>query len=199
MKFKIIFFLLTVTLLSCKNKETNTKKELSIQSKDFEVFLKKFKTLKFPLNIKTSDIQIENLKAFTKNDLKFLDLNNIDPDLDNVYPYGILPDTLEAYKVIYLLPAETHIPVIATYTKEGKKISTEELGVGGCGADCGFTCAAYIKIDRNLKIHSVDSITSHQCDSLGPILNTKRNYTHFKDGTITKKGKITFSKTIEQY
>jgi hypothetical protein len=201
MKLKIMLIVLvSILFIKCKNEKINNDKTNHPISKinDFETFIKKFKVLKFPLTIETLKIQVENFSPLTKTDLKFIDTQNIDPKLDNVYTYGILPDTLESYKVIYLFPAEMHIPIMTTYSKSGKKISTEELSVGGCGSDCGFTCNEYVKIDSDLKIYSVDSIKSQECDSLGIKENTLKKYTRFKNGKINKKGKIIMSQIFEK-
>ncbi|HAT79849.1 MAG TPA: hypothetical protein DCS17_00020, partial [Flavobacterium sp.] len=60
------------------------------------------------------------------------------------------------------------------------------------------TCQETIKIYKDLKIYSVDSIQSAECDSLGPKESTLRKYIHFKNGSINKKGKVNISQIIEQ-
>ena len=144
MKLRIAsLILLSVLFINCKNEKTKrieSSKNSSIPN-DFTSFIKKFKILKVPLTIEPLKIQAENFLPLTKSDLKFIDIRDIDPDLDNVYAYGILPDTLESYKVIYLFPTEIYIPFLVTYTKTGKKISEETLSVGDCGSD--FTTIHY--------------------------------------------------------
>ncbi|MBC7438478.1 MAG: hypothetical protein H7250_00635 [Flavobacterium sp.] len=169
------------------------------KTKDFEAFIKKFEILKLPLVIETSKIQdVEKMTPLSKIDLKFIDIRDINPELDNVYPFGILADTLETYKIIYLFPAESYYPVVATFNKNGEIIGKENLNVGGCGSDCGFTCNEYVKIYSDLKIYSVDSIQSYECDSLGVKENTLRKYTRFKNGSIHKNGKIITTQILEK-
>jgi hypothetical protein len=201
MKLKITLILLvSILCINCKNEkaENNKSDQLVMKSNDFKTFINKFKILKVPLTIEPLKIQDGNFKQLTKTDFKFIDLHDIDPKLDNVYAYGILPDTLESYKVIYLFPSEIRLPIMATYSKNGKKISEEELSVGDCGSDCGFTCNEYIKIYSDLKIYSVDSIQSYDCDSLGIKENTLKKYTRFKNGSINKKGQIIMSQILEE-
>lgn len=201
MKLKITLILLTSFLfVNCKNEETKINKsdKLLVKSKYFKTFINKFKTLELPLTIEPLKIQDGNFTVLTKTDFKFINLHDIDPTLDNIYAYGILPDTLDTYKVIYLFPYEIRLPKMATYSKNGKKISEEELSVGDCGSDCGFTCNEYIKIYSDLKIYCVDSIQSYDCGSLGIKENTLKKYTRFKNGSINKKGQIIMSQILEK-
>nr|WP_315241970.1 hypothetical protein [uncultured Flavobacterium sp.] len=201
MKFKITLILLaSILFVNCKNEKAknNKSEQLVVKSNDFKTFINKFKILEVPLTIEPLKIQNGNFTKLTKTDFKFINLHDIDPNLDNIYAYGILPDTLESYKVIYLFPYEIRLPKMATYSKNGKKISEEELAVGGCGSDCGFTCNEYVKIYSDLKIYSVDSIQSYECDSLGIKENTLKKYTRFKNGSINKKGQIIMSQILEK-
>ena len=201
MKLKITLILLvSILFINCKNeKATNNQSDnLVLKSKAFKTFINKFKILEIPLTIEPLKIQDGTFTQLTKTDCKFIDLKDIDPDSDSVYAYGILPDTLESYKVIYLFPSEIRLPKIATYSKNGKKISEVELSIGDCGSDCGFTCNEYIKIYSDLKIYSVDSIQRYECDSLGIKENTLKKYTRFKRGSISKKGQIIMSQMVEK-
>lgn len=202
MKLKIaLIILISFLFVNCKNETTtsNKKKQIISKSNDFKIFIKKFKVLTLPLIINPMEIQdVESLSPLTKSDFRFIDMHDIEPDLDKVYAYGILSDTIETYKIIYLFPSEIYLPIIATYNKNGGKISEENLSVGDCGSDCGFTCRESIKIYTDLKIYSVDSIQSAECDSLGPKESTLRKYIHFKKGSINKKGEINISQIVEQ-
>ncbi|MFA6262104.1 MAG: hypothetical protein WC760_11585 [Bacteroidia bacterium] len=201
MKLKITLIILaSILFANCKNEKAknNKSEQLVVKSNDFKTFINTFKKLEVPLIIEPLKIQDGNFTQLTKTDLKFIDLQDIDPNLDNIYAYGILPDTLDTYKVIYLFPYEIRLPKMATYSKNGKKISEEELAVGGCGSDCGFTCNEYVKIYSDLKIYSVDSIQSYECDSLGIKENTLKKYTRFKNGSINIKGQIIMSPIVEK-
>jgi hypothetical protein len=111
----------------------------------------------------------------------------------------MLPDTENSYKIIWLAPAEVEIPILTTFTKDGKKIKEEQLGVGGCGSDCGFSCKEFITINKELTIFSRDSINSTDCDTSGnPMENTTKKYISYKTGKIMKDGKIRMSAILEK-
>ncbi len=201
MKFKFtIIILISILFLNCKDDKIKKKEsfEDSSKSNNFRSFINKFKILKVPFTIEPLNLETENFLPLTKTDLNFIDIQDINPNLDKVYAYGILPDTLDSYKVVYLFPTEIHIPILVTYTKNGKKISEESLSVGDCGSDCGFTCNEYVKIYSDLKIYSVDSIKSYDCDSLGIKENTLRKYIRYKKGNINKKGQVIMTEVLEK-
>jgi hypothetical protein len=162
---------------------------------DFAVFLKKFKVLSLPLTIKTLEIEVDSSKKLNSKDNVFIKSEYP----DEIYAYGMLPDTETNYKIIWLEPAEVEIPVLTTFTKAGKKIKEEELGVGGCGSDCGFNCKEYITINTDLSIFSRDSIKSTDCDTSGNIIeSTAKKYMRYKTGKVLKSGKIEMTKTLEK-
>jgi hypothetical protein len=160
----------------------------------FREFIDGFKQLPYPVSIRTLDIDPASYRKFTKADNVFI--KSAYPD--EIYSYGILPDTADSYKIVWLSPAESLIPILTTFTKSGKKIKEEELGVGGCGSDCGFTCNEWVTINKDLEIFSVDSIKSSQCDNNGIKLNTEKRYIRYKEGKILKNGEITMSKVVKK-
>jgi hypothetical protein len=163
-------------------------------SADFREFLKKFKVLSLPLTIKTLEIVVDSSRKLNTKDNIF-----IKSEYPNeIYAYGILPDTLNSFKIIWLQPAEEEVPVLTTFTKNGKKINEEYLGVGGCGSDCCFTCKEFITINHDLSIFSADSIKSCECDSTGPKENTTKKYIRYKTGKILKSGKIDITDILEK-
>ncbi|MBS1526817.1 MAG: hypothetical protein JST19_14270 [Bacteroidetes bacterium] len=154
---------------------------------DFKEFLKKFQIMSLPLSIKTLEIVADSSKKLSQKDNLF-----IKSDYPNgIYAYSMLPDTEINYKIIWLEPAEAEIPVLTIFTKDGKKVDQKELGVGGCGSDCGFNCSESITINKGLTIFSCDSIERTTCDTDGnPIKNTTKRYLRFKTGEILRDGKI---------
>ena len=201
--FKLLFWIILIIhfgiISGCKSNSSSQKERDSIiiiekPNTEFIAFLKKFKPLTLPVEIKTLDI---NFEAFTK-------LNNKDNVFiksqypDEIYTYGILPDTSEYYKIIWLAPLEYQVPVLTTFTKTGKKISEEYLGVNGCGSDCCFKCKEYIRINKDFTIFSADSIKSCECDSSGPKENTTKKHIRYKTGKILKDGKISMSQILEK-
>jgi len=157
--------------------------------------MKKFKFLSLPLTIKTLDITADSSQKLNSKDNVFIKSEYP----DEIYAYGILPDTTDFYKIIWLQPAEIEVPVLTTFSKTGKKISEKYLGVGGCGSDCGFSCAEFITIGKDLTIFSRDSIKSSDCDTDGNLKpNTIKKYIRFEMGSVLKSGKIKMSKISEK-
>ncbi|HWK05144.1 MAG TPA: hypothetical protein VNS58_15995 [Puia sp.] len=170
--------------------ETTDAKKLS-----FRMFVKKFKPLHLPLTIRTSDIQSTAvLKRITGKDSLFI--NSGYPE--ETWAYGVLPDTSDNFQLIWLSPAEIYLPVLTTFSKDGRKISEGHLSVGGCGSDCCFSCAEYITVNKDLTVYSVDSIRSCTCDSSGPRENTMKKYIRFMTGSISQKGQIYMSPIQEK-
>src|ERR1700760_3991963 len=130
---KLTNYLLCIALLisiqSCSTKPDNKSTDSAKTSRiiAFHSFLKKFKPLSLPLTIRTLAIVVDSSKKLDNNDNKFI--KSAYPD--ELYAYGILPDTTNNYKIIWLAPADVEVPMLTTFTKSGKKISEKELGVGG--------------------------------------------------------------------
>ncbi|MFD0749977.1 hypothetical protein ACFQZS_07480 [Mucilaginibacter calamicampi] len=156
----------------------------------FKKFKAKFKLLSLPLSINTLEIDVSKQRKLTGEDNIF-----VKSEYPNeLYAYGMLTDTTGTYKLIWLEPAEIHVPVLATFTKTGKFIKKEYMSVGQCGSDCGFECTEFIQIKTDLTIFSADSIKSSACDSMGNIKETStQKYTLFKKGKISKNGRIDFT------
>ncbi|GAC1309002.1 MAG: hypothetical protein NVSMB24_23700 [Mucilaginibacter sp.] len=158
-------------------------------------FLKKFKILSLPLTIRTLETGGGTSQKLNVKDNVFIKSEYP----DEIYAYGILPDTANIYKVIWLQPAEMEVPVLTTFTKNGKKINEEYLGVGGCGSDCGFSCSEFITINRDFTIFSGDSVESTDCDTSGNLKpNTTKKYIRYKTGKVLKSGKIKMSEILEK-
>jgi len=199
----ISVFLLTI-FVACSTKpsqsekidSTNSAKTTVTESNPaFLIFIKKFKFLPLPLTIKTLDIAADSFQKLNAKDNVFIKSEYP----DEIYAYGILPDTADFYKIIWLQPAEIEVPVLTTFSKTGKKISEKYLSVGGCGSDCGFSCAEFITIGQDLTIFSRDSITSSDCDTAGNLKpNTTKKYIRFEKGSVLKSGKIKMSKISEK-
>ncbi|MFD2864470.1 hypothetical protein [Mucilaginibacter antarcticus] len=162
---------------------------------DFRSFLTKFKTLQLPLTI---TIDLKKCVRFTKSDNQFV--KSAYPN--ETYSYGILPDTTDSYKLIWLEPSETQMPYLGTFTKSGKFIEKVFLPVGQCGSGCGFLCNEFTRINKDLSFVSVDSITTCKCDINGPIEGTSEKYVLIKSGRVAKDGQITigelYKKAIEK-
>ncbi len=192
-------------MLSCNEKQS-TENKLAIVSEvvenkrqqDFRKFLEKFKILNLPLTINTLGLSTEKNAIISIRDSVFLKANPNDFLFKEVRAYGLLPDTLNNFKVIWLKPADISLLVLTIFTKNGKRISEEVLSIGECGSDCCFNCKETIRINTDLSIYCADSIRSCECDSLGPKKDTMEKFILFKTGRITKVGKIILSKLIKK-
>lgn len=163
----------------------------------FREFIGKFKPVRLPLSIDLFQIQERRLPVLYGSDSAFISSINPDSTYDKVYAYGILPDTAYSFKVIWLSPAEVYVPKLTTFSKDGKKISEDYLGLGKCGSDCCFTCNETVHIYSDYTVYAADSIKSCECDSLGPNESTMRKYVLSKTAKIEPDGKFTFSEEKE--
>jgi hypothetical protein len=161
-------------------------------SEAFKNFLKEFRTLSLPLTIETLAIVADSSNKLNTKDNIFIKSEYP----DEIYAYGLLPDTTDNYKIIWLEPTEIEIPVLTTFTKDGKKINEEELGVGECGSACGFKCNEYISLNKDMSIFSVDSEKITDCDTNGNFTGKEKRSIRYKTGKILANGKISMSEVI---
>ena len=158
----------------------------------FRAFLAKFKMLQLPLTIKQNEIGDPGPASFSGSDTIYLDSSYA------THAYGLLPDTANSYKLILLAPADMYYPILATYTKNGKKIKEDGIGVGGCGSDCCFECNETVTIKKDGSMYAADSIKQCDCDDSGPKTETMRKYVRYKTGQIASDGKFTVSEVLEK-
>jgi hypothetical protein len=205
MTFKSFIFITIFFMLSCNTKQS-TENKLAIVSasfennrqQDFRKFLEKFKILNLPLTINTLGLSTEKYAIISVRDSIFLRTYPDDFLFEEIRAYGLLPDTLNSFKVIWLKPADISFPVLTTFTKNGKRINEEVLSIGECGSDCCYTCKETIRINTDLSLYCADSIRSCKCDSLGPKDETMEKFVLYKTGKITQNGKIIISKLIRK-
>jgi hypothetical protein len=200
-QFQSLLLILLGVLQSCSNSPSRTNKSSSyVQSVslkpnlEFTKFLKKFKALSFPLTIESLKIRVDSSRKLNSKDNIFIKSQYP----DEIYAYGMLSDTSDTFKIIWLQPAEMEVPVLTIFTKSGKKISEEYLGVGQCGSDCGFSCNEIIKLGKDLSIFSADSIQYNNCDTNGNETGNIKKYVLYKTGRILNSGKITMSNVLKR-
>jgi hypothetical protein len=189
----IIVSIFTLLLISCSNEPNNDKATGNRLA--FNKFLANFKILSLPLNIMPGRMSVDQYKKINSTDKYFTGYK----ENETLYAFGMLPDTSGCFKVIWLEPADDYYPVLATFSKNGKKIKQEDIGVGGCGVDCGFECTETVTIRRDMSIYSVDSIKSTPCDSNGDA-NKKaaERYIRYKTGKIMRRGNIRMSADLKK-
>jgi hypothetical protein len=163
----------------------------------FKQFLKKFDRLSLPLRLRPSD-------DLTTDGLPEIDGHTIDtlfihtPE-DICWAYGLLPDTSTVYQLVWLAPADTYQPFLTTFSKTGKKISEAHIGIGGCGADCGFECSETVLINKDLSIYAADTVSTSKCDEQGNIIKgTTRKYVRFTTGNVAADGQIKMTEETEK-
>jgi len=207
-----LFFIFSILLIYSCNTNTNPESKAidnlkvnttpiidNAQVNNFRKFIDKFRILTFPIILSESNIeQHSQLPLLFGSDTEFIKTEFRDTAWDKLYAYGLLPDTINTFKVIWLQPAERYVPMLTTFSKSGQKISEDYLGVGQCGSDCCYYCDENVKIYSDLTIYSADSIKSCDCDSSGPKENTMRKYVLFKTCKIAQDGKFTFAKATEK-
>ena len=191
--------LLTIIFISCKSENkkniadtTQNNSELKLPVEDY---IKRFKLLQLPFFVCNGNIDRNHLFVLNQNsiDTLFYNFKNV----DKVYGYGILVDTTNYYSLIYFGVADDLFPILCTYSKSGKLIKKEILGVGGCGTDCGMTyCSSSALIRKDYSIYLADT-SKYQgiCDSVGNYLpNSDSTFIISRIGVIDRKGQIKFEK-----
>ncbi|MBO9204547.1 MULTISPECIES: hypothetical protein [Niastella] len=165
----------------------------------FKAFMSKFRLLQLPLTIRPMELgDINNLPLLYGKDTNYITAPGTDTSIYRLYAYGLLADTANSYKLIWLSPADDYCPVLVTYTKKGEKISEGGLTAAGCGSDCCWECNQTISISKELSIYSADSIKTCECDDNGPKPETMRKYTMVKTAKIEADGKFKFTELVEK-
>jgi len=95
--------------------------------------------------------------------------------------------------------ADCLLPILTTWTKDGKQINRQTIGIGYCGSGPGYNCEEFMRIDKNFVLYTSDTIASYDLDSLDrTISGTLRNYVIYKQGKLLSSGKIELSDTIKR-
>ena len=188
-----LFLLVAIIFQACSTDTSKLQKsnvtKLVYPNHKFRTFLNKFKLLNLPFTLILGETNLALERKLNANDNLFIKYK----ETGDIYAYGMLPDTMDTFKIIWLQPADDYIPILTTFTRSGKKINSEFIGVGGCGVDCCFSCNEHITVKQDLSIFAVDSIKTCECDSSGPKENTTIKYIVYKKGRILVGGKIRMS------
>lgn len=153
----------------------------------FDAYKQKFKEFKLPLVIKGCYLSDSNfIEVSPRQDTPVI--------IDRILAYCSVPANGNYYATITLAPADCYVPVLTTFNKEGNKIDEKAINIGGCGADCGFTCEEYMIINKDYSIYVSDTISQTKCDSMGnEIPGTTEHYVNYKTGKLLSNGKIKLS------
>lgn len=181
-------FVISIVFSSCSNNKSETIGNTN--SPDtlvmFKQFIAKFNPLKYPFVASTDCYYPDS------NGVKF------DPANDSIFiessalniPVGLLPDTADFYPVIYAAPTVCYLLILATYSKDGRLISEEQVS-NGCGSDCGYTCSDDLTINSLQDITIVNNIEFFECDSAAnETPGTWQKIIEIKKCSVDKNGNI---------
>jgi hypothetical protein len=195
MKHLFIFFLLLLIGAGCKQNPPAPAADHA--SASFREFLKKFKPTSLPFRLRPSEeLSVDGLAELSgaTSDTLFI---HTEEDIN--YAFVMLPDTSRVYQLVWLAPADTYQAFLSTFSKSGVKISEAHIGIGGCGADCGFECSETVLIGKDMSIYAVDTISSAECDDNGNVIDgTMKRYLRYTTGKVEADGKIMMSEEMEK-
>ena len=172
---------------SDSSKEIETKAP-AFDTTGFHEFWMSFELDSFPIKIKGCSIST-------------MDIERLDYSLMGNYQdkYAAPFKRIKKDSILILIKlglADCAIPTLITINaKTGALIDEEQLSIGKCGSDCGYTCEDFVSINSDLEIYSADSITVMDCnDEMEPIPESKERYVLFRHGYIKPDGSIELSK-----
>jgi hypothetical protein len=190
MRKVLLLLIIIISILACNDEP----KEAMQTPESFRHFITKFKLLSFPIILRphTETFELNTFDDKSEDTLYVKDFTQL---------YGMLPDTNNYYALITMVPADDLVPVLTTYSKDGKIIGSTCLIVNGCGGGPGLDyCSSTGMISKNLSIYCADTLKTVEVDSTNePIPNTSQYYRTFFEGQINSKGEInmTEAKTAE--
>jgi hypothetical protein len=168
-----------------------------IHTKDFNIFLRKFKILALPVEIKPLPNPPKELSVTAA---KSIDTEFIGTNAGYWVCYGVLPDTSNYFHLIWLVPTELYIPILTTFTKTGRMISQQDLSIGDCASGpCGYVCEVSALIKKDYTIYLSDTITINKCDDNGGVIpGTASSKVLYRIGKKVQNGTIEFEKQSEK-
>jgi len=118
---------------------------------------------------------------------KFIEHKNYQKVLANydgpMIALGHLPDTLNAYALVYCTASAVYLPNIALFDKRGELLQTVLLA-SGCGTDVGYDCKEEVVFDGKNRFVTTKKEIQYQLDEMG---NPN------KERSITATSKIQYS------
>jgi len=201
-KTKIFILLTAIIFVSCGNSaKTNENSNLAndtlqteqVEITEFQQYLSHFDTIKLPVSIDICSGKFQNyvenssFSKFENNEYK----NFYKKDYDYLTFGKIITDNYIA--TITLLIGDCFAPVLTTYSYDGKIIDAKEIFITDMN-DEGHYSSLNTLINKDLSILITDSITNYERDTIsGEEINIEK-YVLYKEGKITKSGKIELSK-----
>ena len=187
----IFYFLVAIIFISCGQSNTDnifsqSKHDNSDTLIKFRRFIKKFKPLQLPLTASTSCYNPDTTYCFN------LDMDNDSLFVGNIMgmSIGIFPDTTLFYALVYCGAAECYMPMLAVYSKDGKRISNESIA-NGCGCGLGYICSDSLVIKSMTDITQFFNEEVVEIDSTGKeIESTRKKTIDINKFDIDNTGKI---------
>lgn len=153
----------------------------------FEAYKKKFTEKKLPIAIKGCYLSDSNFVVLEP-------ARDTPVRTDKVLGYCTFAPNGKYFVAITLSPADCYVPDLYTYSEDGKLIDHKSIDIGGCGADCCFTCEEYMVINADYTIYTSDTVSECRCDTAGnEIPGTMQHYVRYKKGRLLENGKIELS------
>ncbi len=166
--------------------DRKTKQELY-----FGQFLEKYKEVELPLVVRACNVNTDGLERYSDIDTLYMRQGTI--------PYCRFKTNGDYVAVISLGMADCLLPVLTTWTKDGKQIDQQDIAIGYCGSGPGFECDEFMTLDKYFTLYTSDTISSVDIDSLGQeIQETKKKYVYYRKGRLLNSGKIELSDTVRQ-
>jgi len=141
------------------------------------LYLQYFKTVDLPIVINGCSINIDNLKAF---------YNEYGDDFPSDYAYAQIPTNGNYIAVIRLGVAEDYLPILTTYTFEGKIIDEQVMA-----GQYSTGCRSFMKIEHDYTIFTADTIIDYNDFDLCDYIVEK--YIIYRIGQLLPNGKIKLS------
>ena len=196
----LITFLIFIVCTSSSFKPNDQTISNSNRKEQFKIFIKGLNVLKTPIQFNSRHLSLNGFRKISKNSIDtlfFKDSGNDD------FFCGVLQDTINNFKILYLGTADILIPCITVFTKEGEQISSRDLYVQDCGESgivCGYKCSMTVIVYPDNSIFSVDSTFISLCDTITDkeIPNTTDITIASMKGIIESDGKIKFSEITKK-
>ena len=170
-------------LVACTHQQTDSTK--SYKTTAFNHFIHRLKIIPLPLKLNAMLLDGAKFQQLYKEDTLFIK----DP---SYFYYGLLADTSSFFAVIMLQEADSYVPTLFTFDKQGNAIDSGELHGVGCPYDPDIEyCSGSGTIGKDFSIHCCDSVCFFELDSASnKIPGTKQLQCNFQDGTVSPNGSI---------
>ena len=165
---RMLAFCSLVLLNSCASSEQNI---VDAQNHHKPIYSKAFGELyNYFEPLTTCKINTCCIDATQSKKYKFIEHKNYQKVLANydgpMIALGHLPDTLNAYALVYCTASAVYLPNIALFDKRGELLQTVLLA-SGCGTDVGYDCKEEVVFDGKNRFVTTKKEIQYQLDEMG--------------------------------